>query len=149
MIYSVNTNSADILKITNKDSSSSLVNNEPFNVDKIESIISCDRDFIEEKENLIEIRSLLKNLSQHTNYDSEDDTAGSQEEIRIILSRNTSNGSIDTVKSGGSFRQISLAGRVLLSDNNILSKIICPIKNTKLIPVRVSNPVYKNFDRDY
>lgn len=148
MIYSANPNTLDFLQKTSDDSSSHIIKNELFNEVEIEIITSCDSAFVEDKENSEEINSLLKNLSQQTDCDSNDENSGSQDEIRRILSRKTSSVGIETSKSGTTCRHISLVGKILLSDNYIISEIVCPIKNNRLMPVRVSNPLYKNLDFD-
>ena len=148
MIYTANPNARDFLQKTSEDSSSYVVKNPHFNEVEIEIITSCDSAYIEDKENSEEINSLLKNLSQQTDCDSNDENSGSQDEIRRILTRKTSGVGIETSKSGTTCRQISLVGKILLSDNNIISEIICPIKNNRLMPARVSNPLYKNLDFD-
>ena len=144
MIYSENPNTGDGLNKTREDSSSYVLNNQPVDGVEIEIIMPCDSSFIEYKENLEEINSLLKNLSQHTDCESDDEKSDSQEEIRSILSRKTTGVEISTSITRTSYRQISLVGKILLTDNKLISKIICPIKNNKLIPSRVSNPLYKN-----
>jgi hypothetical protein len=149
MNYPENKNLEDhSYKTFNDYTLNTIEHNDLFNFGKNDAISSCSGVFIEEKENLNEISDLLKNLSKEVNFDSDEDTTSSQEEIRCILRKNSSNLSLNNFQSDRSSRKISMVGRILHSDNNIFSKIVTPVKNNKSIPIRVSNPVYKNFDRD-
>ena len=119
-----------------------------FNFGKNDMISSCSSEFFEEKENINDISDLLKNFSREVNFDSDEEKTSSQEEIRCILRKSPSNFSFSKIRSNLSNRKISLVGRVLHSENNLFYKIVPPVKNNKSIPIRVSNPIYKNFDSE-
>ena len=129
-----------------------------FSPDNIEAIEPNPAEESENKEIMNEICDALKSLLFNINNNSDDDAANPQDEIRSILNRKTSNISVDLRRSGSSSRQVSMIGKVLQSERNIITRIMCPAKENKniihpgkdyrSIPIRVSNPVYKNIDRD-
>lgn len=125
------------------------VQDDPFKVNvKIDAISRCDSDVFDDKENINELSNIIKNLTHSYNVESDEDTTISREEISCILRKRSSDISLDNCRRGIPCREISLLGRVLHYENNLFSNIINPIPNHKKIPIRVSNPVYKNFDRD-
>ena len=149
MSYPKKKDNEDHTKQSIYNNSFNRIKNDLLNISsKINEISSCDIDFLDEKENIIEIKNLLKNLTHQENFESYEDSANSCEEIRCILRKKNSNLSVVHFRRAYTCLKISPVGRILHSDNKFLSKIIHPDHKNKQIPIRVSNPIYKNFDRD-
>ena len=119
-----------------------------YDLGKNDMISSCSSELFEERENIKDISDLLKSFSKEVNFDLDEEKTNSQEEILCILRKSPPNFSLSNNPSNYSNRKISLVGRVLYSENNLFYKIVPPVKNNKSIPIRVSNPIYKNFDRE-
>jgi hypothetical protein len=122
-----------------------------FGFDKIDPV-ECKEDIemFEEKEHLKELNTLLSNLEleQQDKVSSGEceETACSQEEICGILRRSSSKQSSSTLNFNRPRPKVSLAGRVLHSDKNLISRISSSMPMPdRVVPIRVSNPFYKNF----
>lgn len=111
--------------------------------------INKEKEFLINREEELEINSLLSNLQ----FSSNEGNTESTEEILSILNENNFNDGADIFltnkqNSCPSFRprKIKLQGKILLSDNNLISKI--KNLNLKHIPERVSNPLFKTLEKE-
>ncbi len=107
----------------------------------------------ENHEDDIEINSLLANLQFSTNNDTTQITESYDEILSIINNERANHSSLHINKNNSSAnlrpRKISMLGRILKSENNIVSRLnSLPQLKLKNIPIRTNNPFYKNFNEN-
>jgi hypothetical protein len=138
------------IKIKRKSSHNDIFPNKGLNFENIDSIpirTSSNMEQIQEIQEINEINSLLDNILDSTNNDSRIDT---NDEIFDILriKRQFPKYSASSSSITKKPQTISMSGRVLQSDKNLIQRMnSLPINlNSKTIPSRVSNPFIRNFD---